>query len=174
MVEGGHFANVKPILHCDAKLFALGTGVGLDPKRHIFVLPIPTCWYLKTQKICITPNADFKIHPMQNPNASQWNTGCVGFQTQNSCVGHVFCVDFICFWWSTQTQFPVEYGLNNIAKSNFKRQKAIFLLTSLSILIASIIMTQVISCEGLDNKIANIFLTSDIISISKSLGADTI
>ena len=72
MVEGGHFANVKPIFHCDAKLFALGTGVGLDPQRHIFALPIPTCWYLKTLKFCITPNANFKIHPMQNPNASQW------------------------------------------------------------------------------------------------------
>ena len=24
---------------------------------------------------------------------------------------HIFCVDFICVWWSTQTQYPVEYGL---------------------------------------------------------------
>ena len=58
-----------------------------------------------------------------------------------------------------QTQFPVEYGLNNIAKSNFKRQKAIFLSTSLSILIAAIIMRHVHSCNGLDNKKANIFPT---------------
>ena len=27
---------LKPIFHCDAKPFALGTGVGLDPRRHPF------------------------------------------------------------------------------------------------------------------------------------------
>ena len=26
----------KPIFHCDAKPFALGTGVGLDPQCHTF------------------------------------------------------------------------------------------------------------------------------------------
>ena len=34
-------------------------------------------------------------HPMQNPNASQWNIGCVGFQTQKSCVGHVPFMFFV-------------------------------------------------------------------------------
>ena len=29
----------KPIFHCDAKPFALGTGVGLDPQHHTFVSP---------------------------------------------------------------------------------------------------------------------------------------
>ena len=38
-----HFAGVlKPIFHCDAKPFALGPGVGLDPQRHNFALKIPT------------------------------------------------------------------------------------------------------------------------------------
>ena len=27
-----------------------------------------------------------------------------------------FCVDLICVWWPTQTQFPVEYGLKTIRK----------------------------------------------------------
>ena len=31
--------HVKPIFHCDAKPFALGTGVGLDPQRHTFASP---------------------------------------------------------------------------------------------------------------------------------------
>ena len=93
-------------------------------------------------------------HPTQNPNASQWNIGCVGSQTQNfrvghvhfmffvlisfafgtqresveyrlrwvpnakfsrwPCIFHVFCVDFICIWDPTQTQFPVKYGLKSI------------------------------------------------------------
>ena len=43
--------TLKPIFHCDAKPFALGTGVGLDPQCHNFALPIPTCWYLKTQNL---------------------------------------------------------------------------------------------------------------------------
>ena len=30
---------LKPIFHCDAKPFALGTGVGLDPQRHTFASP---------------------------------------------------------------------------------------------------------------------------------------
>ena len=53
-------------------------------------------------------DANFSRHPTQNPNASQWNIGCIGFQPQNFCVDHVH---FICFWWLMQTQFPVEYGL---------------------------------------------------------------
>ena len=40
-------ANEKPIFHCDAKPFALGTGVGLDTQHHNFALPIATCWCLK-------------------------------------------------------------------------------------------------------------------------------
>ena len=44
-------------------------------------------------------DANFSRHPTQNPNASQWNIGCVGSQTQISRIGHVhflfFGVDFI-------------------------------------------------------------------------------
>ena len=36
IVGGG--GNVEPIFHCDAKPFALGPGVGLDPQRHNFAL----------------------------------------------------------------------------------------------------------------------------------------
>ena len=39
--------TVKSIFQCNAKLIALGPGVGLDPQRHNFTLRIPTCWYLK-------------------------------------------------------------------------------------------------------------------------------
>ena len=53
--------SLEPIFHCDAKPFALGTGVGLDTQCHNFVLPIPTCWYLKTLEICLSPNGNFKI-----------------------------------------------------------------------------------------------------------------
>ena len=40
-------------------------------------------------------DANFSHHPTQNPNASQWNIGCIGFQRQNSCVGHVHSILFV-------------------------------------------------------------------------------
>ena len=35
------------------------------------------------------------------------------------CTFHVFCVDFICVWCPTQTQFPVEYGLKCVVSCRF-------------------------------------------------------
>ena len=126
-IHGSVFGPVvKPIFHCDTKPFALGHGVGLDTHRHNFALPIiPTCWYLKTLKFAFpptpnlkfafspTPNLEFALPPMRTPNVSQWNIGCIGSQMQNFGDVHFFffLVDFICVWWPTQTQFPVEYGL---------------------------------------------------------------
>ena len=56
-----------------------------------------------------TQNLKFALALTQNPNASQWNIGCVGHQMQNFCVGHVhFMFIVLC---PAQSQFPVEYGL---------------------------------------------------------------
>ena len=74
------------MFHCNAKSFASGPHVGLDPQHHNFALGIPTCRYLKTLK--------FALPPTPTPNASRWNIGGVGSPTQNSRVGHV---DFILF-----------------------------------------------------------------------------
>ena len=68
----------KPIFHYDAKPFALDTGVGLDPIRHTFVSP-----KAKDTNMLVSfalGDANLSRHPTQNPNASQWNIGCVGFQ----------------------------------------------------------------------------------------------
>ena len=51
---------------------------------------------------------------MRNPNASQWNIGCVGSQTQISHVGHVHFIFFVSISFALASQFPVEYGLNDI------------------------------------------------------------
>ena len=89
---------LKPIFHCDAKPFALGPGVGLDPQRHTFALGIPTCWYLKTLKFAFlpTPNLKIALPPTPTPNASQWYIGCIGSPTQISRVGHVHFFFFLC------------------------------------------------------------------------------
>ena len=60
-------------------------------------------------------DANFSCHPTQNPNASQWNIGGVGFQTQHSCVGHLHFISFVSISFALGSQskpsFSVEYGL---------------------------------------------------------------
>ena len=67
------------------------------------------CWVTPpTRELCIgntnmlvSKNAKNLRHLTQNPNGH---------------VNHVFCVDFICVWWPTQTQYPVEYRLKTSHK----------------------------------------------------------
>ena len=44
-----------------------------------FALVILICWYLNMLKFALPPmlNIKFALSLMQNPNASQWNIGCV-------------------------------------------------------------------------------------------------
>ena len=80
-------SNLKPIVHCDAKPFTLGPGVGSDPQRHNFALGIQTCQYLKTLK--------FVLPPTPTSNASRCNIGGVGSPMQGAGVGNVlffFCL----------------------------------------------------------------------------------
>ena len=88
--------NLKPTFHYDAKPFALGPRVGLDPQRHNFVLGIPTCWYLKWLKFELPPTQmlKFVLPPTPTPNTSRWNIASVRSPKQNSRVGHV---DFMLF-----------------------------------------------------------------------------
>ena len=71
------------------KTIRVGSWRWLRP--HNFVLGIPTCWYLKMLKFALPPtrNIKFALLSTQNPNASQWNIGCVRSPMQNSRVGHV-------------------------------------------------------------------------------------
>ena len=44
-------------------------------------------------RICFMQIKASLCQPTQNPNASQWNIGCDGFQTKNSCIGHIsYCL----------------------------------------------------------------------------------
>ena len=104
-------STVKPIFHCDAKYLTSGVGVGQCPRRQKFALEIPTCWYilaLPNAKICVILDAKPKIcvTPDANPRRQS-----VEYRWRWGCTFHIFCGDFICVWWSTQTQYPVEYGL---------------------------------------------------------------
>ena len=80
------------------KKVALGPEVGLAPQSHYFAFGIPpTCWYLKMLKCAfpLTQNIKFAFPPTQNPNASQWNIGCVGSLALGLCVGHVHFIFFV-------------------------------------------------------------------------------
>ena len=75
-------------------------------------------WSLKTRKLLFppTPNLKFELPPTRNPNASQWNIGCVGSQTQNLCVSHlhVFFGVLISFALGSQREprFQLNMGFN--------------------------------------------------------------
>ena len=43
----------------------------------------------------LTQNLIFAFYPTRNPNASQWNIGCVGSLALGLCVGHVHFIFFV-------------------------------------------------------------------------------
>ena len=62
--------KVKPIFNCDAKPLALGTFASPNAKDTNMLVSFAL------------DNAIFSRYPTQNPNASQWNIGCIGYQKQ--------------------------------------------------------------------------------------------
>ena len=114
--------SIKPIFHCNAKPFALGPHIGLDPQLHNFALGIPTCWYLKMLKVALPPrqNIKFALPPRQNPNMSQRNIGCVGSPMQNFLVGHVHFMLFgvILFMLVTQREPSLQWNMGLSMENN--------------------------------------------------------
>ena len=62
----------------------------------------------------LTPNLKVAFHPRQNPNASHWNVGFVGSQTQIPRVGHVHFIFSVSISFALGSQFPVEYGFKEV------------------------------------------------------------
>ena len=88
----------------------------------------------KNAKICVTPNVNFfffkyALPPTQNPNASQWNIGCVGTQTQNLCIGHAHFVLFVLISFALVTQrepslqWNMGFTQNNVYFSIFPQNE---------------------------------------------------
>ena len=69
----------KPIFHCNAKPFALGPCIGLDPQCHNLTLGIPTCWYLKTLIFALppTPNLKFALPQTRTPMLGMYISCCL-------------------------------------------------------------------------------------------------
>ena len=115
-VKGAGFKSqsFKPIFHCDAKLFALGTFASPNTKDSTFALP-----NAKNTNMLVSlalGDANFSPYVTQKPQCEsveyRLRLGTKPILLRWPCTFHVFCVDLICVWCPTQTQFPVEYGLN--------------------------------------------------------------
>ena len=96
----------KGYIPLQRKTIRVGSWRWLRSKRQNFALGIRTCWYLKTLKFAFPPtrNIKFALPPIQNPNASQWNIGCVGSPTQNFGIGHVHLILFVLISFALVTQ----------------------------------------------------------------------
>ena len=105
--------GLKPIFHCDAKTFALGTFASPNAKDSTFAIP-----NAKSTNMLVSlalGDANFLRHLTQNPQRESVEYRLRWVPNANflhwPCTFHVVCVSFICVRLPTQTQFSVEYGL---------------------------------------------------------------
>ena len=90
----GLSSTFKPIFHCEAKYLASGVGVGQCPRRQVFCVG-DTNMLVSCRERNPTQNLIFAFYPKRNPNASQWNIGCVGSLALGLCIGHVHFIFFV-------------------------------------------------------------------------------
>ena len=72
-------------------------------------------------KICVSPDANinkFVSLPTQNPNASEWNIGCVGSLALGCCIGHVHFIIFVLISFASDTRRKPVFQWN----MGFKRK----------------------------------------------------
>ena len=94
--------TIKPIFHCDAKLLALGTFASPNTKDSTFASP---------EFFALYPTRNLKVlfYPTRNPNASQWNIGCVGSQRK---IWALAIVHFTFFWCQFHSRWvPFSSGI---------------------------------------------------------------
>ena len=89
--------NFKPIFHCDAKSFALGTFASSNAKDSTFALPNARSFALGDLNLAFYPTRNLKVafYPTPTPDTSQWNIGGVGPSGIGAGVGHVHFIFFV-------------------------------------------------------------------------------
>ena len=102
----GPKGELKAYIPLRRKTICVGSWHWVAPQRHNFALEILTCWCQNTLKFALPPtrNIQFALPPMQNPNAGQWNIGCIGSPTQNFHIGHVHFRLFVLISFALGTQ----------------------------------------------------------------------
>ena len=98
------YITLKPIFHCDTKYLASGVRVGQCTRRQNFALPNAKYTNMlvyfaldDAHFFAFHPTRNLKVafYPTRNPNASQWNIGCIGSLALGLCVGHVHFIFFL-------------------------------------------------------------------------------
>ena len=81
--------------------------------------------HVKTLKFALPPTQyiKFALPGTENPNASQWNIGCVGSPTQNFRVGHVHFMLFVL----------ISFGMGNQCKPSLQWNMGFTVLVPLAI-----------------------------------------
>ena len=113
---------VKPIFHCDAKSFALGTFTSPNAKDSTFAFPNARNTNMLVSLalgdgnfFAFYPTRNLKVafYPTPTPDASQWNIGGVGPSGFGDGVGHVHFMLFmsISLRRAPNANFSVEYWL---------------------------------------------------------------
>ena len=101
------FPRLKPIFHCDAKPFELGTFASPNARDSTFALAnakntnMLVSLALGDANFSPTRVSEIWLRWVPNANFLRW-----------PCTFNFVCVDFIRVGWPTRTPFPVEYGLN--------------------------------------------------------------
>ena len=89
------YNTLKPIFHCNANPFALGSGIG-------FCVTYTNMLISKTAKICVTPNAKQKKSITPNAKRKPMEYGLRWV---------IFALAMYILFVLISTQFAVEYGL---------------------------------------------------------------
>ena len=108
----------KAYIPPERKIPGVGVGVGQCTRCQNFALP--NAKYTNMLVYFALGNAHFRVlpdafYPTRFTRCQsveyRWHWAFWRWGWHWPCTFHIFCVDFICVWWSTQSQYPVEYGL---------------------------------------------------------------
>ena len=112
---------VKLMFHQKAKSFALGTFASPNARDSSFALPnarntnMLVSFALGEANLSrftrrVLPNAFYPTYFTRRQSVEyRWRWAFWRWGWRWACTFHILCVDFICVWWSMQSQYPVEY-----------------------------------------------------------------
>ena len=115
-------SNIQAYFPLRRKTTGIGALRWVTPPTQRFCVTYTNMLVSKNAKFCVTPNTNFT----QNPKASHWNIGCVGYQTQNFRVGHVHFMFFVlisfAFGGQRKPSFQWNMGLRMVCLESWVKR----------------------------------------------------
>ena len=114
----------KPIFHQNAKYLASGVGVGQCTRRQNFALPNAKYTNMLVYfalgnahfshfTLSVLPNAFYPTRFTRRQSVEyRWRWAFCRWGWRWACTFHIFCVDFICVWWSTKASIQWNMGFS--------------------------------------------------------------